>query len=66
MKDVIEKIFSFFKKEETIAKSEEKEETVILRNGFGVTKDKDANIAEQWVNIMNYNGQSQREEDYEQ
>ncbi|MBQ7123882.1 MAG: hypothetical protein IJO01_04645 [Oscillospiraceae bacterium] len=66
MKDIIEKIFSFFKKEETTAKSEEKEEAVILRNGFGVTKDKDANIAEQWVNIMNYNGQSQREEDYEQ
>lgn len=66
MKDIIEKIFSFFKKEETTAKSEEKEKAVILRNGFGVTKDKDANIAEQWVNIMNYNGQSQREEDYEQ
>jgi len=66
MKDIVEKIFSFFKKEETTAKNEEKEEAVILRNGFGVTKDKDANIAEQWVNIMNYNGQSQREEDYEQ
>ncbi len=66
MKDIIEKIFSFLKKEETTAKNEEKEEAVILRNGFGVTKDKDANIAEQWVNIMNYNGQSQREEDYEQ
>lgn len=64
MKDIIEKIFSFLKKEENTVKSEE-EEAVILRNGFGVTKEKDANLAEQWVNIMNYNGQSQREEDYE-
>ncbi len=37
-----------------------------LRNGYGVTKDKNPTFAEQWVNIMNYNGESQREEGYEE
>ena len=37
-----------------------------LRNGFGVTRDKNPTFAEQWVNIMNYSGESQTEEDYEE
>lgn len=37
-----------------------------LRNGFGVTKDKNPTFAEQWVNIMNYSGENQKEEDYEE
>ena len=35
-----------------------------LRNGYGVTKDKNPTFAEQWVNIMNYDGRNQKEEDY--
>ena len=35
-----------------------------LRNGFGVTKAKDPTFAEQWVNILNYDGRNQKEEDY--
>ena len=43
-------------------KSREEEESFpLLRNGFEVTRDKDPNIAEQWVNIMNYSGENQRE-----
>mgnify|MGYP003507977970 CR=1 FL=1 len=37
-----------------------------LRNGFGVTSDKNPTFAEQWVNIMNYSGESQTEVDYEE
>ncbi len=36
-----------------------------LRNGYGVTSDENPTFAEQWVNIMNYSGISQREEYYE-
>ena len=31
-----------------------------------MTRDKNPTFAEQWVNIMNYNGESQLEEDYEE
>ena len=37
-----------------------------LRNGMGVTRDRNPSFAEQWVNIMNYNGESQLEGDYEE
>ena len=37
-----------------------------LRNGYGVTKDKNPTFAEQWVNIMNFSGESQMEGDYEE
>ena len=37
-----------------------------LRNGFGITRDKNPTFAEQWVNIMNYNGECQTEENYEE
>ena len=39
--------------------------SMTLRNGYGVTKDRMPTFAEQWVNIMNYSGESQ-EEDYEE
>lgn len=42
------------------------EKDFALRNGYGVTRDKNPTFAEQWVNIMNYNGESQLEEDYEE
>ena len=35
-----------------------------LRNGFKTTRDKFPSIAEQWVNIMNFNGENQKEENY--
>lgn len=37
-----------------------------LRNGFCVTKAKDPTFAEQWVNILNYNGESQTEGENEE
>lgn len=37
-----------------------------LRNGYGVTKQRDPTFAEQWVNIMNFNGESQLEGDYDE
>lgn len=37
-----------------------------LRNGFCVTKAKDPTFAEQWVNILNYNGESQMEGENEE
>ena len=37
-----------------------------LRNGFYTTRAKDPTFAEQWVNIMNYSGESQTEGDYEE
>ncbi len=41
-------------------------ERMALRNGFKVTADKNPTIAEQWVNIMNYSGENQKEENYEE
>lgn len=37
-----------------------------LRNGYGVVKDRNPTFAEQWVNIMNFNGESQLEGDYDE
>ena len=37
---------------------------MLLRNGMNVTRDEHPTFAEQWVNIMNYNGENQKEEDY--
>ncbi len=60
-------------KEEKINMEAEKEpehdeelDPMKLRNGFGVTRAKDPTFAEQWVNIMNYNGENQTEVDYEE
>ena len=41
-------------------------EMLTLRSGFNVTKDKKPTLAEQWVNIMNYSGENQKEENYEE
>lgn len=56
------------KKEKPETGKDEKppEETPFLRNGFSVTRDKNPTVAEQWVNIMNYSGENQREEFYEE
>ena len=40
------------------------EDPLALRNGFGTTRDEKPTFAEQWVNIMNYKGENQKEEDY--
>lgn len=44
----------------------EGKDPMMLRNGFGVTRDRNPTFAEQWVNIMNYSGESQTEGDYEE
>ena len=36
-----------------------------LRNGYGVYREDKPTLAEQWVNIMNFNGENQKEGDYE-
>ena len=43
---------------------EEKPDPMALRNDFGVYRGEKPTFAEQWVNIMNYNGENQKEEDY--
>ena len=52
-------------KEKTAPEENEELDPMTLRNGFGVTKDEHPTFAEQWVNIMNYSGENQKEEDYE-
>lgn len=45
---------------------EDKElDPMTLRNDFGVYKGEKPTFAEQWVNIMNYSGENQKEGDYE-
>ncbi len=51
---------------ETVGESEISLSPMFLRNGYGVTRDKNPTFAEQWVNIMNYSGESQLEGDYEE
>ena len=46
--------------------SENERNPLSLRNGFSVTREKDPTIAEQWVNILNYSGESQTEGEYEE
>ena len=49
-----------------IEEPEEKElDPMTLRNDFGVYRGEKPTFAEQWVNIMNYSGENQKEEDYE-
>ena len=55
-------------KEALLPLEEPKEEELApmtLRNGYGVTRCEKPTFAEQWVNIMNYSGENQKEEDYE-
>ena len=51
---------------EDFFEKEEEQGPMKLRNGFEVTRDKNPTFAEQWVNIMNYRGESQTEENYEE
>ncbi|MBE6899119.1 MAG: hypothetical protein E7479_00415 [Ruminococcaceae bacterium] len=44
----------------------EEEEIFSLGNSFSVTGKKNPTAFEQWINIMNYCGESQTEEDYEE
>ena len=46
------------------SKDEEEEELdpMTLRNDFGVYRGEKPTFAEQWVNIMNYDGKNQKEE----
>lgn len=49
-----------------IEEPEEKElDPMTLRNDFGVYRGEKPTFAEQWVNIMNYSGENQKEGDYE-
>lgn len=41
---------------------EEELDPMTLRNDFGVYRGEKPTFAEQWVNIMNYNGKNQKEE----
>lgn len=41
---------------------EEELDPMTLRNDFGVYKGDKPTFAEQWVNIMNWNGENQKEE----
>lgn len=52
--------------DEMEGESEEALSPMLLRNGYGVTKDRKPTFAEQWVNIINYCGESQLEGDYEE
>ena len=45
---------------------EEELTPMTLRNGMGVTRDEKPTFAEQLVNIMNYNGENQKEGDYDE
>ena len=68
---IFDRFISKKEKPELFEKTEKTKETeeitpMTLRNGYGVTKDKMPTFAEQWVNIMNYSGESQLEGDYEE
>ena len=70
---VFSKIFEKEKKPLPEKKTETEEREVFLgkdpmelRNGYKVTRDKNPTFAEQWVNIMNFSGESQTEVEYEE
>ncbi len=44
----------------------DKKDPMSLRHGYGITKEKDPTFAEQWMNIMNFTGESQTEGNYEE
>lgn len=52
--------------DKTFGNEKTEPEPLELRNGFGVTREKNPTFAEQWVNILNYSGESQTEVDYEE
>lgn len=45
---------------------EEEPDSMTLRNGYSVTRCKNPTFAEQIVNIANFKGENQKEEDYEE
>lgn len=53
------------KEEKALPKKEENPE-MVLRNGLGVTRDRNPSFAEQIVNVLNYCGEDQTEGDYEE
>ena len=70
---VFSKIFEKEKTPVSEKKTESEEREVFsgkdpmeLRNGYKVTRDKNPTFAEQWVNIMNFSGESQTEVEYEE
>lgn len=57
--------YLFGKKETEEEPEKPEEEPLGLRAGMGVYRNDDPTIAEQFVNIINYNGENQKEGDYE-
>lgn len=53
-------------REKEIVPKEEEKEIFSFPNSFSVTRTKNPTAAEQWINIMNYCGESQTEGDYEE
>lgn len=51
----------------SLFESEEEPELgpMTLRHGYGVTREEKPTFAEQWMNIINFNGENQKEGDYE-
>lgn len=58
-------LFGKERKKEIIPKAEE-EEIPLFSDSFSVTRTKNPTALEQWINIMNYCGESQTEGDYEE
>lgn len=52
--------------EEKKHQEEEEPDFMTLRNGYGVTGCKNPTFAEQILNIANFSGENQKEEDYEE
>ena len=55
-----------FPVEEKKHQEEEELDYMALRNGYGVTGCKNPTFAEQIVNIANFSGENQKEENYEE
>lgn len=53
-------------REEIPAPKKEENPEMVLRNGLGVTRDRNPSFAEQIVNVLNYCGEDQTEGDYEE
>ena len=53
-------------KEEGEEPSSGEKDPMFLRNGLGVTRDENPTFLEQVVNVMNFNGENQKEAEYEE
>ena len=58
-------LFGKERKKEIVPKAKE-EEIPLFSDSFSVTRTKNPTALEQWINIMNYCGESQTEGDYEE